>query len=228
MLAVGIGAVSKLFRPFEQADNTMSRRFGGTGLGLAIARKLTILLGGDLTAESTLGKGSTFTVIVSTGSLHDVPFREGLDQATSKSVPSAAAQFAGIAGQKILLVEDGVDNQRLIMHHLTKAGAQVQLAENGRIGLDAFEASVRAGTPFSLVLMDMQMPEMDGYAATTELRKRGHTVPVVALTAHALSGDRERCIAAGCDDYATKPLKRDKLLDICTQWLSARSSRQAA
>ncbi len=232
VIDTGIGmsaeAVGKLFRAFEQADNTMSRRFGGTGLGLVIARRLANLLHGDLTVVSAPGQGSTFTLVVRTGPLNNVKFEERLEPASSPTTHSAATVAANITGKKILLVEDGVDNQRLIMHHLSKAGARVQLAENGKLGLDAYEASVVAGTPFDLIFMDMQMPEMDGYTATQELRKRGRTVPIVALTAHALTGDREKCLAAGCDDYTTKPVKRATLLGLCDRWIKASDTRRAA
>lgn len=232
VIDTGIGmapeAVSRLFRAFEQADNTMSRRFGGTGLGLAIARRFANLLHGDITATSAPGQGSTFTLVVGTGPLNDVKFLEGLGITNSPAAVSASTDTVNLAGKNILLVEDGIDNQRLLMHHLTKAGGTVQLAENGKLALDAYEAAMRSGTPFDLILMDMQMPEMDGYTATAELRKRGTLIPIVALTAHALTGDRERCLAAGCNDYATKPVKKLTLLRMCDQWINSGTSRRAA
>ncbi len=232
VIDTGIGmsadSVNKLFRAFEQADNTMSRRFGGTGLGLVIARRLANLLRGDVLVTSVPGAGSTFTLVVSTGSLNGVKFHKECGPRSAPMPITTKTDTTNLVGSRILLVEDGLDNQRLIIHHLTKAGAKVQLAENGKLGLEAYEASVRSAMPFQLVLMDMQMPEMDGYAATAELRKRGSLVPIVALTAHALTGDRERCLAAGCDDYATKPVNQSTLLRMCDQWISSGSSRKAA
>jgi CheY-like chemotaxis protein len=111
----------------------------------------------------------------------------------------------------VLLAEDGPDNQRLIGHFLRSAGAQVTIAENGRIAVELALQAWQHGEPFDVVLMDMQMPEMDGYAATRELRQRGYAGPIIALTAHAMSTDRERCCAAGCDEFETKPVNRDAL-----------------
>ena len=126
---------------------------------------------------------------------------------------------------RVLLVEDGPDNQRLISHHLERAGAQVTIAPNGKLGVEAALASKAEGKPFDLIVMDMQMPELDGYAATEQLRQSGWKGPILALTAHALTGDRERCLAAGCDDYACKPIDRTLLLELCAALLGKPSGR---
>ena len=118
-----------------------------------------------------------------------------------------------------MLAEDGPDNQRLISLLLRKAGAEVELAENGRIALDLALAARREGRGFDLILMDMQMPVMDGYEATRRLRAEGFTAPIIALTAHAMAGDRERCLEAGCDDYISKPVERRSLLTIVARHL---------
>ncbi len=123
---------------------------------------------------------------------------------------------------RVLLVEDGPANARLTLMVLEKAGAEVTLVENGR---DAVERVAAAEDPFDLILMDMQMPVMDGYAATRELRSRGYSTPIVALTAHAKKGDRQKCLDAGCDDYIAKPINRDKLLDLISR--SAETPAQA-
>jgi CheY-like chemotaxis protein len=115
---------------------------------------------------------------------------------------------------RVLLVEDGPDNQRLISLHLRRAGLEVTIAENGRIGVDAVLAAAQDGEPFHLVLLDMQMPELDGYGAATELRGRGQTLPIIALTTQALAEDREKCLAAGCTEYLTKPVDRNLLLSM--------------
>ncbi len=208
--------LSSLFAPFAQADSSMSRRFGGTGLGLAISRRLAQSLGGDISVRSEVGKGSTFTLDVA------APPAPSL----SAPVPHAHAGPAPRSTARILLAEDGEDNRRLFLHHLRSAGYTVDSVENGREAVERVLASTADGRGFDLVLMDMQMPDMDGYAATRELRSRACRLPIVALTAHAMTGDRERCLAAGCDDYISKPVDKAKLLEACSHWIQA--NRQAA
>ena len=116
-----------------------------------------------------------------------------------------------------MLAEDGPDNQRLISFHLRKAGAEVQIADNGRIAAEYVEQA-EASTMPHLICMDMQMPELDGYSAAGRLRRGGVTVPIIALTAHAMDGDRQRCLSAGCDDYLTKPIDKLRLVEVCAGW----------
>jgi len=209
---------SRLFKPFEQADSSMSRRFGGTGLGLAISKRLAEALGGTLTVRSAVGKGSTFVLTLETGSLEGVAFvspsiNGGFVQ--SKRTKQKLPRLRG----RILLVEDAPDNQRLIAFYLRKAGAEVAVAENGKQACDLVRASAVVGNGFDLVLMDMQMPELDGYGATAWLRSMGHRMPVIALTAHSLEGDREKCLAAGCSDFVTKPVDRKAVLLLLRRYL---------
>jgi hypothetical protein len=126
----------------------------------------------------------------------------------------------------VLLVEDGMDNQRLISFYLTKAGAEVEIADNGQEGVQEVEASLQSGVVFDVILMDMQMPVMDGYEAARQIRNLAVETPIVALTAHAMSGDRERCLAAGCDEYLTKPVDRAKLITLIRELIGGQSGGQ--
>ncbi len=211
----GIGMTAeqqtRLFRPFAQADSSTTRRYGGTGLGLTISRRLARLLGGDIDIESAPGRGSVFHVRIATGALEGVEMVSALDTPTPLRVPSPAQAGRALLGGRILLVEDGPDNQRLIRRLLNAWGAEVAIAENGRQAVDLALDAWRREVPFDVILMDMQMPVMDGYTATRELRRVGYDGAVIALTAHAMATDRDRCLEAGCDDYATKPIDRKAL-----------------
>ncbi|MFQ5461940.1 MAG: response regulator [Phycisphaerae bacterium] len=208
--------MGKLFNAFGQADTSTTRKFGGTGLGLAISKRFAELLGGDITVAATeVGVGSTFRVTVATGSLSGVKMLDDPMSATVLTDDATAGSRAipsNLDGLRILLAEDGPDNQRLISFVLKKAGADVTVVENGKLALDAALAARDDGKPFDVILMDMQMPVMDGYEATGCLRLQGYHRPIIALTAHAMAGDREKCIRAGCDDYASKPIDRAVLL----------------
>ena len=209
--------MAKLFQPFTQADESTTRRYGGTGLGLTISRQLTRLLGGDVTVVSTAGAGSTFTATIDPGDLAGVPRLSGLTEAGLRLPPEPAGSSSALPrldGQRVLLADDGPDNQMLISLYLRSAGAEVTLADNGREAVDRATDARAAGRPFDLVLTDMQMPELDGYGATAELRRRGFVLPIVALTANAMSGDRDKCVAAGCTDYLSKPVDRGELVRV--------------
>jgi len=223
-IGISADAQEKLFQPFTQADATTSRRYGGTGLGLSITRHLAELLGGRVHCESAPGQGSTFTVTIATGPLGGVTMldapREAADRQTLHQ--HRFDQDKPLKQRRVLVAEDGIDNQRLIKLMLTKMGARVQVASDGGEAIKHALAAQHAGNPFDIVLMDMQMPNVDGYEATATLRRNGYTAPVVALTAHAMTGDRDRCLAAGCDDFATKPIDRDKLIGAITAHLDER------
>ncbi|MEE9602222.1 MAG: ATP-binding protein, partial [Thermoguttaceae bacterium] len=210
--------IANLFQPFQQADTSTTRRHGGTGLGLAISKRLAEMLDGDITVGSTLGEGSTFTLTVGTGPLDGVKLLDNPSDAQISTDPDKKPAAAEIKLDcRVLLAEDGLDNQRLIAFVLKKAGAEVAVADNGQIALDLALAARDQRAPFDVILMDMQMPVMDGYDATAKLREAGHTGPIIALTAHTMSTDRDKCLAAGCDDYMAKPIDHKKLISLVVE-----------
>jgi CheY-like chemotaxis protein len=224
VIDTGIGMtpeqLDNLFQPFQQGDTSMSRRYGGSGLGLAICRQLAMVLDGEITAESVPGEGSSFTLTLQV----EVP--DGCSMVRNVAMRPASPETLAVEKASdtlsgtILLAEDGNDNQVLLSTLLRRLGLTVVLAENGKIASELAIAALRAGAPFDLVLMDMQMPVLDGYAATRNLRRDGYDRPIVALTAHAMEGERERCIEAGCDDYLTKPVDRRALATLVTAIVS--------
>ncbi|OPY05425.1 MAG: Autoinducer 2 sensor kinase/phosphatase LuxQ [Syntrophus sp. PtaB.Bin001] len=226
----GIGiapeARSKIFHAFAQEDGSTTRRYGGTGLGLAIAGQLVSMMGGTIGVESTLGKGSVFRFTARLEKQDQPSGTANLDSqllpASSQS-PDKPADQEKFSGCRILLVEDNPVNQTLSQAMLEYFDCRVDLADDG---LEALERV--AGERYDLILMDCQMPRMDGYKATEAIRKQeadsgangnSRHVPIVALTAHALEGDKESCLAAGMDDYLSKPFKAEELYAILSRWL---------
>ena len=194
--------LDEIFEPFTQVDASMSRRYGGTGLGLAISSRLARALGGELTVESQVGVGSRFALRIRGEPVAHEPQRP--------SAARAAAAQRPLRG-RVLIAEDGPDNRRLLAHLLERWGLEVEIAENGAQALERIARSAERREPIELVLMDMQMPVVDGYEAARTLRARGFQAPIIALTAHAMEGSREVCLAAGCDDFLTKPVDRAQL-----------------
>ncbi|MDZ4821272.1 MAG: ATP-binding protein [Planctomycetota bacterium] len=214
---VGIeeGALDRIFDPFTQADTSITRRFGGSGLGLSISRRLAKLLHGELTVTSEFGRGSIFRLRIPTGPLEGVRLALGPAADVIRAHAHADRRDPSkLPDCRILLVEDGVTNRKLIKLVLEKAGADVTCAENGRAGV-----TVACSEPFDLILMDMQMPIMDGYAAARELRRLGYSMPIVALTAHAMAGDEAKCREAGCSGYLSKPIVPNRLLEVVSEEL---------
>ncbi len=216
--------VAALFQPFGQADASTSRKFGGTGLGLNISKRLAEKLGGAIEVTSVLGSGSVFKLTIAAPKQSASATEE--NQSNNAEALNVAAQLAAnsLNGTRILFAEDGPDNQRLISFHLKRAGATVTIAENGLIAAQLLfengdlEQPLLMPCPFDLVISDMQMPVMDGYELVELLRARGFTKPILALTAHAMERDRERCLVLGCEAHLTKPINREELIGVCTKW----------
>lgn len=212
--------LSHLFRPFTQADNSTTRNFGGTGLGLSISKSLCNLLGGRIEVASRPGQGSRFTFTVDPGRLHGVNFVEPQSEnvVSVPELPQRNQDLRVTQECRVLLAEDGLDNQRLIRYILERAGVTVSIVSNGEYALNHALAGWRQGDPFDVVLMDMQMPVMDGYTAVRELRAAGYTHPIIALTAHAMATDRAKCLEIGCDAFCPKPVDKRELISMLNQF----------
>ncbi|MFP5440012.1 MAG: ATP-binding protein [Gammaproteobacteria bacterium] len=214
-IGIGIDAQTqqRLFQPFSQADASTTRRFGGTGLGLAICKALTDLMGGSIGVESVAGEGSRFRVLL--------PFAptppDALVEAPTAALPASAATRG-----RVLVAEDNPVNQLVAAEMLRRLGYVVDVVGDGR---EAIRSALAGG--YDLVLMDCDMPEVDGFAACRTIRAReagGRHLPVVAMTASAMSGDRERCLAAGMDDYLAKPVRLRDIERVTTEWIARRPS----
>jgi signal transduction histidine kinase/FixJ family two-component response regulator len=215
----GIGLTAEqqamLFQPFSQADSSTTRKYGGTGLGLYLSKLLARKLGGDIWVKSSLGEGSCFTFTLATGGLKDVELIRTAPPPVQARVSETGAAPSDLAGT-VLLVEDNADNQRLVSLYLRHLGATVTVAENG---LEAVQKAT--GAMYDLVLMDMQMPVMDGLEATRSLRDKGYTGPVIALSAGAMRSDIDGYLEAGCNGFLSKPLVRAEFNEVVSRYLHA-------
>ncbi len=208
---IGISATdqARLFLPFSQVDSSMSRQFGGTGLGLAISKRIVEQMGGQIGLESAPGEGSTLWFVV--------PF-DRCPESSGAAAAIPATEHGRGANRRILVAEDDTANQQIAVDQLAVAGFEADAVNNGVEALEALE-----GRAYDLVLMDCQMPELDGYETTRRIRQAeyaGEHIPIIAVTAHALKGERERCLAAGMDDFVSKPYSQRDLVSKVTRWLS--------
>ncbi|MCG3122556.1 MAG: Sensor histidine kinase RcsC [Phycisphaerales bacterium] len=215
--------VGGLFKPFTQGDMSTTRRFGGTGLGLAISRRLAEAMGGVLTVQSDVDRGSTFSLLLPTR-------RASAGEEEVDKAQAAPARRAFREGDRILLAEDGPDNRRLLTTILERAGACVDAVGDGQEAVAAVGRAMRANRPYDLVLLDVDMPVMDGLAAASAIRGMNYRGAMIAVTAHALIDDAHRCRAAGFDAHLPKPVNRASLVEQCISVMSVtgRSGRAAA
>ena len=216
VIDTGIGisaeAQARLFQSFSQAESSIARRYGGTGLGLAISRRLAELMNGSVGVQSELGEGSTFWAVVELGEADEPVLAE------AKSLPfQDSAQ-----GTRVLVAEDNPINQKVMKHLLSRLGCSIEIVENGAEAADR----IKRQSGWDLVLMDCQMPVMDGFEAARAIRQSetaAYRIPIVAVTANALEGEREKCIAAGMDDYLPKPINREALEAMIQRWVKDRA-----
>jgi PAS domain S-box-containing protein len=210
VIDTGIGIAPEhqavLFQPFTQADSTSTRRYGGTGLGLTITKRLVEMLGGSISFESEPEKGSSFRVTIPSGSAQAPVQRTG----AALGVEGSAAESA-LGGYRILIVDDRKEFCYLVSRYIEDAGGRTMSVSDGQSAIAAVESA--GSDPFHAVIMDIQMPGLDGYETTRQLRTKGFKTPIIALTAGAMVGDREKCLRAGCDDYLTKPIDRQALVN---------------
>ncbi|WP_455209482.1 ATP-binding protein [Kaarinaea lacus] len=208
--------LGRLFKPFSQADSSTTRKYGGTGLGLCIARQLSQKLGGDVSVTSEKGVGTTFEFTIGIGNVDNLDLATGLEDMQVEAIEENVRIAPNTVNGHVLVVEDSPDNQDLIAKYLIKAGATVEVVDNG---LMAVQKALTE--PYDLILMDVQMPIMDGLTATKKLRSEGYKNPIVNITANAMKEDRDKCIAAGADDYLTKPVDVSRFYKVLQTYLKA-------
>lgn len=214
----------RIFGAFEQGDGSTSSRHGGSGLGLAISRRLARLLGGDVVVEDAPHGGASFVCTVACGSLSGVRLIETLEAVDREPVAPTPEPLRRLQGQ-VLVAEDDPDTRNLLERILVDAGARVTCVEDGRAAIQALETAER---PFSLVVLDMRMPHLDGYTTAALARRGGYDGPILALTAHAGQPARERCLAVGCDEHLEKPVSRHVLIETCATLVARAGQRKSA
>jgi len=208
----------RLFKPFSQGDAFINQQFGGTGLGLAISQRLAKMLNGGIGVESTLNKGSTFTLKIAVGGVKKRPLRKAVSQTASAG--KAASTTDVRLDAHVLIVDDRRDIRFLSSRIVTMAGGHVTQADDGVRAIETYHQASAQGVVFDAILLDMQMPHMDGYETAYELRKLGYTNPIIALTADAMQDAVSKCLMAGCDHHLSKPINKNKLLNLLCELTS--------
>ncbi|MFW6114209.1 MAG: ATP-binding protein, partial [bacterium] len=223
-IGINADAVKGLFEPFAQAETSATREFGGTGLGLSLSQRLAQMLGGQIEVASELGQGSTFTLTIDAG-----PIRRKEETGKSPSIAEEAPiAFPQSLQGRVLLAEDVPEMAKLVQHMLERTNLELDLAENGAVAYEKARFLQQAGKPYELILMDIRMPVMDGYQVTRRLRDHGWTGPIVALTASAMEGSREKCLKAGCNDYLSKPLDHARFFQVLNRYLTSANNAPPA
>ena len=214
--------MAKLFQPFYRIRSEPHGP-SGTGLGLAICKRIATRLGGEITVQSTRGVGSTFTLSIPVGTRDEIEALRQVDLSREPPALAAAAAPSKALHARILVADDNQANRQLISLRLRRAGAEVEVASDGQEALDRTREAIEQSRPFDAVIIDMQMPVIDDYEAVRQLRARGFTQPIVAVTAYAMSEDREECLEMGCDDFVSKPIEWDRFLARLTRLLAAKN-----
>jgi len=230
VIDTGIGMTpsqqKKLFQPFTQADSSAVREYGGTGLGLTISQRLAEMLGGAIAVQSVSKIGSRFSLTIQTGSLNNVPLVEPHLSVSRAILPPPPKNRPALSGH-VLVVDDRRDMRFIAQQLIEEAGGTVESAENGLQAIQRVKEANESGAPFDLITMDMQMPVLDGYQATRKLRQLGFAEPIIAVTAHAMEGDRQTCLDIGCTDYVPKPINGPKFVSLLADYLVDRPADTA-
>jgi signal transduction histidine kinase/DNA-binding response OmpR family regulator len=227
VLDTGIGIAKEmqqhLFEPFAQADTSATREYGGTGLGLAITKRLVDMMGGTIAFATQINKGTAFRVAIPSHALDATTIR--LPRALN---PTQSWIANSPLDCRVLVVDDRREIRYLVRQFIEEAGGRAYTVGDGHSSFEAIQSAARENQPFDIVLMDMQMPGLDGYEATRQLRAQGFRRPIIALTADAMKGNREKCLEAGCDDYLSKPIDRETLVEIVARYTSSAQNDSAA
>jgi two-component system, chemotaxis family, CheB/CheR fusion protein len=204
--------LDRLFKPFSQGDSSITQQFGGTGLGLAISQRLATMLGGEIKVTSKVNQGSKFTLMIATGEVKDEELVLPIGYHEQEKDTESTANFQ--INAHVLIVDDRRDIRYLSKHIIVTAGGRVTEAEDGLMAIESVKQATESGKVFDLILLDMQMPNMDGYQTARKLRQLGYDGPIIALTADAMQGDMNKCLDAGCNDYLSKPIDKSRMLDM--------------
>ncbi|PAY17547.1 hypothetical protein CKO51_21025 [Rhodopirellula sp. SM50] len=214
---------TRLFKPFSQGDSIITQQFGGTGLGLAISQRLATMLGGKISVQSKINGGSTFTLSIKTGDVVEATEVRptGERQLDTDTTSSSSVRL----NAHVLIVDDRRDIRFLSKHIIDKAGGRVTEAEDGVLAIESVKQATERGETFDLILLDMQMPNMNGYETARQLRQLGYAGPIIALTADAMQGDMNKCLEAGCNDYLSKPINKSMMLEKIAAFVNTSQNR---